>query len=47
MYFLVNISTNCIFHVYDDRGCEILNTDIEFHKELLDYFKEWEIQSKP
>lgn len=45
--FLVNISTNCIFHVYDDRGCEILNTDIEFHKELLDYFKEWEIQSKP
>lgn len=45
--FLINVNTNCIFHLYDDRGCEIINTDIEFHNELKDYFKEWEIQSKP
>lgn len=45
--FLVNVNTNCIFHLYDDRGCEIINTDMEFHKGLVNYFKKWEIQSKP
>ncbi|MFJ5788866.1 hypothetical protein ACIP9G_02165 [Lysinibacillus sp. NPDC093197] len=45
--FLVNTNTKCIFHLYDDNGCEILNTDMEFHADLLDYFKEWNTQSKP
>lgn len=44
--FLVNLSTNFIFHLYDDRGCEIMNTNKFFHSELIDYFKEWETQSK-
>ncbi|WP_425322216.1 DUF3885 domain-containing protein [Brevibacillus laterosporus] len=44
--FLVNINTNCIFYLYDDRGCEIMNTNRTFHQELMNYFKEWEIQSK-
>lgn len=42
--FIVNVRTNCIFHIYDDRGCEIMNSDVILHKELVDYFKEWEIQ---
>lgn len=44
--FLVNLTTNCIFHLYDDRGCEIMNTNQLFHAELIDYFKGWETQSK-
>ncbi|AUM65724.1 hypothetical protein C0R09_15030 [Brevibacillus laterosporus] len=44
--FLVNINTNCIFHLYDDRGCEIMNTNRAYHQELMNYFKEWETQSK-
>ncbi|ATP40370.1 hypothetical protein CSE16_10100 [Solibacillus sp. R5-41] len=44
--FFVNVRTKCIFHIYDDRGCEIMNTDVKLHKELVEYFKEWEIQVK-
>lgn len=45
--FLVNLTTKCIFHIYDDRGCEIMNINKSFHSELIDYFKVWEIQWKP
>ncbi len=44
--FFVNVRTKCIFHIYDDRGCEIMNTDVKLHKELVEYFKKWEIQVK-
>lgn len=44
--FLVNVRTKCIFHLYDDRGCEIINAAVELHEKLLDYFKGWEIQVK-
>lgn len=45
--FLVNVNTHCIFHLYDDRGCEIINTDLEMHEKLLDIFNGWDMQAKP
>lgn len=45
--FFVNVRTKCIFRIYDDRGCEIMNSDVKLHKELVNYFKEWGIQVKP
>ncbi len=51
--FLVNVRTKCIFHLYDDRGCEIINKNQALHEELLhaikslNLFMEEEIQSKP
>ncbi|WP_369008782.1 DUF3885 domain-containing protein [Kurthia senegalensis] len=35
-----------MFHVYDDRGCEIMNTDVTLHEQLVDSLKEEEIQVK-
>jgi len=42
--FFINVRTKCIFHIYDDRGCEIMNTDVKWHKQLVESLKEWEIQ---
>lgn len=44
--FLINVNTKCIFHLYDDRGCEILNADKELHDKLLETFSGWEFQAK-
>lgn len=44
--FLINVNTNCIFHLYDDRGCEIINADKELHNKLLETFNGWELQEK-
>ena len=44
--FFINVRTKCIFHIYDDRGCEIMNTDMKLHKQLVESLKEWEIQVK-
>lgn len=44
--FFVNLRTKCMFHVYDDRGCEIMNTDVTLHEQLIDSLKEEEIQVK-
>ncbi len=45
--FLVNVKTKCIFHLYDDRGCEIVNTNSGLHEKLLDVFSGWEKHAKP
>ncbi|GLC88821.1 DUF3885 domain-containing protein [Lysinibacillus piscis] len=45
--FLINVRTKSIFHLYDDRGCEIMNVDRTWHKHLVDYLAEWDIQTKP
>ncbi|WP_107926149.1 DUF3885 domain-containing protein [Lysinibacillus parviboronicapiens] len=42
--FFVNVRTKCIFHIYDDRGCEIMNTDVNVHQELAGYFKNGEFK---
>lgn len=39
--FLINLRTKGIFHLYDDRGCEIMNTSKELHEELVEHFKDW------
>lgn len=44
--FFINVRTKYIFHIYDDRGCEIMNTDVKWHKQLVESLKEWEIQVK-
>lgn len=44
--FFINVRTKCIFHIYDDRGCEIMNSDVKLHKEIAERFKEWDIQVK-
>ncbi|MGM9949498.1 MAG: hypothetical protein ACI33P_05200 [Lysinibacillus sp.] len=51
--FLINTRTRCIFHLYDDRGCEIINADPTLHENLLQAIRslklcaEEEIQSRP
>ncbi|MEK4079951.1 DUF3885 domain-containing protein [Solibacillus sp. FSL K6-1126] len=44
--FLINVNTNCIFHLYDDRGCEIISADKELHEKFLETFSGWELQGK-
>ena len=44
--FLINKRTKCIFHLYDDRGCEIINADETIHNELVEALKDWDIQVK-
>ena len=44
--FLINVKTNCIFHLYDDRGCEIINANKELHNKLLETFRGWELHAK-
>ena len=44
--FFINIKTKCIFHIYDDRGCEIMNTDVKLHKQPVESLKEYDIQVK-
>lgn len=44
VFFINDVRTKCIFHIYDDRGCEIMNTDVKWHKQLVESLKEWEIQ---
>jgi len=41
--FLINIRTKCIFHLYDDRGCEIINPDKHLHDKLVQKFSGWVI----
>lgn len=38
--FFINVRTKCVFHIYNDRGCEIMNTDVKWHKQLVDSLKE-------
>lgn len=45
--FLINVNTKCIFHLYDDRGCEIINVNKNLHDELLEKFSNWKLQAKP
>ncbi|WP_409367642.1 hypothetical protein [Lysinibacillus sp. 38-6] len=42
--FIVNQRTKCIFHVYDDRGIEIMSADKEPHQYTVAYFKSYNIQ---
>ena len=44
--FLINKRTKCIFHIYDDRGCEIINADETLHYELVEALTDWDIQVK-
>ena len=44
--FIINKRTKSIFHIYDDRGCEIINADETLHNELVEAFTDWDIQVK-
>lgn len=46
MHLMCSFNANCIFHIYDDRGCEIINVDKELNHKLLETFSGWEFQGK-
>ncbi|MED3561504.1 DUF3885 domain-containing protein [Bacillus xiapuensis] len=39
--YFVNLTKKIIFHIYDDRGCDILADDKEDFRILYDEFNEW------
>lgn len=39
--YIVNLTKKIIFHLYDDRGCDILAADKEDIRNLYDEFNEW------
>lgn len=39
--YLMNIDKKLIFHIYDDRGLDILTTDKKFFHETYDRFDKW------
>ena len=40
IYFL-NIKRETIFHVYDDRGCDLLATSPESIRDIYNTYKDW------
>ncbi|MFD1428528.1 DUF3885 domain-containing protein [Kroppenstedtia sanguinis] len=39
--FFVNTSKNTIFHIYDDRGCDIIATSTESIRHSFDRYHGW------
>jgi len=39
--YFININKKTIFHVYDDRGCDLLATSPETIRDMYEIFNEW------
>ncbi|MEC2076372.1 DUF3885 domain-containing protein [Metabacillus fastidiosus] len=39
--FFINIKKNIIFYIYDDRGCEVIASDIEAIRPIYEKYNEW------
>ena len=39
--FFINISKNIIFYIYDDRGCEVIASDLETIRPLYEKYRGW------
>jgi len=39
--YFINTSKNTIFHVYDDRGCDLLATSIHEIRDIYEEYNEW------
>jgi Domain of unknown function (DUF3885) len=39
--YFININKKTIFHVYDDRGCDLLATSPETIRDMYELFNEW------
>ena len=39
--FFINSSKNIIFFIYDDRGCEVIASDLETIQPLYEKYREW------
>lgn len=39
--FFINIKKETIFHVYDDRGCDLLATSPETIRDIYDKYNDW------
>lgn len=39
--YFININRKTIFHVYDDRGCDLLATSPETIREIYDKYNDW------
>lgn len=41
MVYFININRKTIFHVYDDRGCDLLATSRETIRDVYDKYNDW------
>ncbi|MED4452137.1 DUF3885 domain-containing protein [Metabacillus fastidiosus] len=39
--FFINITKNIIFYIYDDRGCEVIASDIEAIRPIYEKYNDW------
>lgn len=39
--FFVNVTKNLIFYIYDDRGCEVIASDIETIRPIYEKYGDW------
>lgn len=39
--FFVNITKNVIFYIYDDRGCEVIASDLDTIRPIYERFNDW------
>lgn len=39
--YILNKRTQTIFHVYDDRGCDVLGSDVEMLRPLYEQYNDW------
>lgn len=39
--FFINVTNNVIFYIYDDRGCEVIASDIETIRPIYEKYADW------
>lgn len=39
--YFINLNRKTIFHVYDDRGCDLLATSLETIRDVYVKYNEW------
>ena len=39
--FFINVTKNVIFYIYDDRGCEVIASDIETIRPIYEKYGDW------
>ena len=39
--YFINLSKNTIFHVYDDRGCDVLATSPDTIRDIYNTYNDW------
>lgn len=39
--YFINVSKNTIFHIYDDRGCDLLANSLDAIRDIYEEYNEW------